>query len=151
MLKKLLIIIIIGYFVAGWLKNRKTNDDKLVLDSIYYNKGEYIEINSDYLNNKSHKNYVLFAYNNFCTLPVSCENIFKEYMKKNKIDFLSINIDEYKKTKLYEKVSFVPTIIIVSNGSIIAYLDAEKDDDFDKYQDIDKFSSWINNYIFIKK
>ena len=68
-------------------------------------------------------------------------------MKKYKIDFLTINIDEYKKTKFYTQVKYAPTVIVVNNNRIVAYLDAEKDKDLDKYQDVNEFEKWINKYI----
>ncbi|MCR4581030.1 MAG: thioredoxin family protein, partial [Bacilli bacterium] len=101
-------------------------------------------------NDENNKNYVVYAYNYFCNFSVPCENIFKEFMDKYKIDFLSINIDEFKKTKLYETVKYVPTVIVVKNGKPVAYLDAESDDDLNKYQDADAFESWIKEYIDIK-
>ena len=33
----------------------------------------------------------------------------------------------------------------------MAYLDAEKDDDLDKYQDLDEFTKWIEKYIYSEK
>lgn len=148
MIKKILLFILI-ILITGCSNTKHYDTNKVVLDDIYYNKGNFIDIDSKYIDNEHHKSYVLFAYNSFCTFQIPCEDIFKEFMVKYKIDFLSINIDEYKKTKLYNTVKYAPTIIIVNDGKIIAYLDAESDADLNKYQDVKEFEEWINNYIYI--
>ena len=68
-------------------------------------------------------------------------------MNKYKIDFLSISFDEFKNTGFYKKVKYAPSIIIVKEGKIVAYLDPNSDDDFDKYQDATKLEEWIKEYV----
>ena len=143
MIKKIILILL--FLIA--ITYSFVYNQKVKLDDIYYNNGEYINIDSTYLNNQTHNNYVLFVHNSFCTFKTPCDTIFKQYMKKYKIDFLTINIDEYKKTKFYTQVKYAPTVIVVNNNRIVAYLDAEKDKDLDKYQDVNEFEKWINKYI----
>ncbi len=123
------------------------NKEKIHLSDKFYNEGKYIEIKSNQINNYKNDNYVIFTYNSYCNLEVPCEKIFEKVMQKYKIDFLSIKIDEFKKTYLYKKVKYAPSVIIVKKQKIIAYLDAEKDEDMDKYQDENKFEKWLQKYI----
>ena len=147
MIKKIILILLFLIIITySFVYNQKVK-----LDDIYYNNGEYINIDSTYLNNQTHNNYVLFVHNSFCTFKTPCDTIFKQYMQKYKIDFLTINIDEYKKTKFYSQVKYAPTVIVVNNNRIVAYLDAEKDKDLDKYQDVNEFEKWINKFIITKK
>ena len=118
---------------------------------MFYNKGNFIEIDSKSLEDYSNTTYLLFTYNNFCSLPISCEKIFKSFANDYKIDFLSMPFSEFKNTYLYDTVKYAPSVLIVENNKIIAYLDANKDDDLEKYQDVNKFKDWINNYINISK
>ncbi len=149
-MKKNILLVIFSLFILTSCFG-KDNKEKITLDDKFYGNNEYIEIESDYLENEPINNYVIFVHNSFCSLRVPCQNIFKQYMEKYNISFLSINIDEYKKTYLYEKVKYAPSVIVVSEGKVIAYLDAEKDEDLDKYQDLDEFDSWINKYIINNK
>ena len=150
MFKKGLLVLLSFLLLMGCSKKEEFDVNKVTLDSNFYNKGEFIDIKNDYLINENPTNYILFVYNSYCTLKIPCEDIFKEYMKKEKIDFLSMNIEEYKKTDLYVTVKYAPTVIVVSDKKIVAYLDAESDDDLDKYQDVNEFGSWINKYINVK-
>jgi alpha-acetolactate decarboxylase len=149
MIKKITLLVITIILITGCGTTKKYDGEKIVLDNQYYNKGEFIDVKSDYISDNSHKNYVLFVYNMFCSLKIPCENIFQEYMTNNKIDFLSMNIDEYKKTKFYNEVRLAPTVIIVKNNEIVAFLKADSDEDLEKYQDVKEFERWINNYIYI--
>ena len=72
-------------------------------------------------------------------------------MTKYKIDFLSIPFDEFKKTDFYKSVKYAPSVIIIENGNIISYLDANSDIDLEKYQDVNKFEEWLNNYVNFSK
>jgi hypothetical protein len=143
--KVFLILIFVLIFITG------CESEKVVLNNKYYNSnGVFIDIHSSDINKLKNDNYVLYAYNNFCNFTIPCDSIFKEFMDNYSIDFLSINIDEYKKTDFFKKVRYAPTILIISKNKIVAYLDSNSDDDYDKYQDAKAFEKWIKEYIEIK-
>ena len=144
MQKKILSLIIITLLLSGCFHN---NSGKVKLNKEYYNDGSFIKVSSNQINKLKNDVYILYTYNNFCTFQIPCEDIFSEFMKKRKIDFLSISFEEFRNTYLYDTVKYAPSVIIVSNGNIIAYLDANSDDDLDKYQDSSVFEKWIGNYI----
>lgn len=123
---------------------------KFYLDEQYYNQGNFVEITTEDFENLDSKNYVLFTYNNYCAFSVPCDEIFKEFMEKYNIDFLSMPYEEFKETKLHDTVEFAPSIIIIKNWKIVDYLDSEKDKYLDMYQDANKFWQWIQKYIIIK-
>ena len=72
-------------------------------------------------------------------------------MTKYSIDFIKIPFDKFKETYLYDEVKYAPSIIVVSDRKVITYLDANKDEDLDKYQDEKAFEKWLNNYIYFTK
>ena len=142
-MKKVVLFIITLLLVTGC---KEKQIEKFYLNNKYYNEGNYITIKN--LDNLEKDSYVLYTYNNYCTFKKPCEQVFKEYMEKYKIDFYSMPIDYFKKTSFYRKVRYAPSIILVKNGKIVTYLDANKDKDLDKYQDSKKFEEWINEYIY---
>jgi len=121
--------------------------DKFYLDDKYYGKSEFIKIDS---NNIPKGNYIIYTYNSFCAFPIHCETIFKEFMDKNNISFYSMPFEELKTTKFHDKVIYGPSILIIKDNELVAYLDAESDDDISKYQDVESFTNWITTYIYIK-
>ena len=148
MIKKIIIALLFLLLIAYAVINKP---EKFKLDDIYYNTGDYINVDADYLKDLTHNNYILFVHNSFCAFKTPCDTIFKEYMQKYKIDFLTINIDDYKETDFYSQVKYAPSILIVKDNKIVAYLNAEKDSDLDKYQDAKAFEKWINEFIITKK
>ena len=145
-MKKVFIIFCFVLLFMGCSKR-----EKFYLDDDYYHKGEFINITSKELKKLKSQNYILYTYNSYCTFSVPCENVFKGYMNKYHIDFVSIPFDEFKKTTFYKTVSYGPSILIIQNGNIITYLDAEADEDIPKYQNLAKFENWMNQYIYTKK
>lgn len=141
-MKKIVLFLAIFLFVG-------CSNGIFYLEDKYYNKGEYISISSKEINDN--ESFVLYTYNNFCALPVHCENIFKEVMEKNKIDVLSIPFEDFKNTSFYKKVKYAPSILIIRKGEIIAFLDANSDEDLEKYQDTNKFENWLKEYIYLEK
>ena len=150
--RKIIIIFLIGVllFVTGCTHKINQNDGKerLYLTDKYYNKGEYVEVTKDELSSKEDETYLLFTYNNYCNLSVPCDQIFAKFMKKYNIDILSIPYEDFKETSFYETVKFAPSVLIINNSKIVAYLDAESDADLIRYQDADEFEKWLNEYIF---
>ncbi len=125
-----------------------TNNKEFYLEDKYYQNGDYINVSSSDI--KDNESYILYTYNNFCVLPVHCENIFKEVMEKYKIDVLSIPFDDFKNTSFYQEVKYAPSILIVKKGELISYLDANSDNDLEKYQDTTKFEEWLRKYIVLE-
>ncbi|UKI57493.1 MAG: hypothetical protein L6V81_09270 [Clostridium sp.] len=51
----------------------------------------------------------------------------------------SIRYEEFEKTDYISKVKYAPSVLIVKNGKIVTYLDANKKEDLDRYQDTSSF------------
>lgn len=149
-MKKYLLIVILLLLLFIVCGCDKDNSSKFYLSDKYYGVGEYIKVKSNSIKKNSSDSYVLFTYNNYCSLAVPCEDVFEDFMKDNGIDFLSIPFEDFKDTYLYDTVKYGPSVIIVNKGKIVAYLDANDDEDLEKYQDVSKFKDWINEYIYLE-
>lgn len=148
-MKKLVLLLISIVIIAGCFNkkiNQNDNKERVYLSSKYYNKGEFLEV--DNLDSLSDKTYIVFTYNNFCNMSVPCDKIFESFMEKYSIDFLKISFENFKNSSFYNEVKYAPSVIIINNEKIISYLDANKDEDLQKYQDEKEFEKWLNNYIY---
>ena len=142
-MKKIILLLVIFLLVGC------SNNKEFYLTDKYYNKGDFIEVKESDL--KSDETYLLYTFNNFCALPVHCENIFKQVMEKYKIDILSMPFDRFKNTTYHQEIKYAPSIIIIRNGEIVSYLDANLDKDLEKYQNPTKFEEWLKEYIYLEK
>ncbi len=145
------ILIVITIFLSLFLIGCEDNNKPVRLSNKFYNDGVFIDVNKKNLDNLKDDTYVLYVHNNFCNFTVPCDETFLVFMNKYKIDFLSISIDEYNGTEFSKKVKYAPSVLVIDKGKILAYLDANKDEDLDKYQDPDVFEQWIEKYIYIKE
>lgn len=147
-MKKILLLFILIIFITSCGKK-----ELITLEDKYYNNNTFItstatEVDT-YLNNK--ESFILYTYNNYCTLKIPCESIFESFMINNNISILSIPFSEFKNTKLSQKIKYAPTVIIVDKGKTITSLNVESDNDLPKYQDVDEFTNWIKEYIIIDR
>ena len=151
MFKKTCLLLISIIFISGCgcRINQDDDIDRFYLDDKYYGINEYIEV--DDLNDLDKGNYLLFTYNNYCTLPISCEKVFKEFMDKYDVGIVSIPFAKFRNTEYYNKVKYAPSILIIKEGEVIAYLDANSDEDLSRYQELSSFEKWLNNYIYFSK
>ncbi len=152
MLKKVIVSFLALLMITGCACSKKEDptDNRIYLSSKYYNNGGvYLDIKSETLDELENDSYVLYTYNPYCTFEVPCDEIFKVFMEKYKVSFLSMPFNEFKKTKFYETVKYGPTVLIVSKGNIIAYLDANSNFDLAKYQKATAFETWIKKYVFV--
>ncbi len=150
-MKKLIIIGILCFLVCGCIDFSKDKIKKVYLEDEYYSLEEgFIKTSKEEIASLD-GNYVLYTYNNYCKFPVSCEDIFEEFMNQYHIRFLSLPFAEFKKTALYKTVKYAPSVMIVEDHKVVAYLDADSDLDVDKYQDVEKFKEWLEKYIYLAK
>ena len=145
MIKKIIVLLSVTLLITGCFLNKK-DDEKFYLNSKYYNEGKLIE--TTFI---PKENYILYLYNDSCVFSEECKVIFLDFAKKNKIDMLAIDYQNFKNTEFYKKVKYAPSLILVKEGKIVAYLDAESDDDLDKYKDEKKLEEWITKFIYLSK
>lgn len=141
---KKVVLILLGLIT---LCSCQKKQEKFYLNENYYNVSGLKEITKDDI--LENDNFILFTYNNYCSLAIPCEDIFKEFSENNNIQILSIPFDEFKNTKYYENVKYGPSVLIIKDGNLVAYLNAEKNSDIKKYQDVNEFTNWIKNYIYL--
>lgn len=123
------------------------------LNEKYYKEGIINDILYDDLKQieKNKESFILYTYNDYCTLQIPCGDIFKQAAVDNNITILSIRYEEFKKSSYHNTVKFAPSVIIFKEGKIVSYLDSEKDEDFNKYQDVQEFTKWLEENIYLSK
>lgn len=142
-MKKFTIIIICLFLSAC------TNSSKFSIEKEYYKESKFIDVSSEDIKElkENKKSFIVFTYNNYCMLEIPCDEIFKKVMNKYNISFLYLPYEEMKNTFIYNEVKLAPSVILIKEGKIVAYLDAESNEDLLKYQDTEEFEKWLTSYI----
>lgn len=138
------LILILLLFTTGCTK------EKFYLDSKFYKESKYIDLTKAEYNSLTAENYIIYTYNSYCNFKIPCDNIFKETMDKYNLSFYSMPYSDLKETELYNTVKFAPSVIIIKNKKVVAYLKADSDDDYDKYQNSESFTNWLESYIYLE-
>lgn len=127
-----------------------TNSSKFSIEKEYYKESKFINVKSEDIEKlkENKKSFIVFTYNNYCILETPCDEVFKKVMDKYSLSFLYLPYEEMKSTFIYNEVKMAPSVILIKEGKIVAYLDAESDEDLPKYQDVDEFDKWLNSFIF---
>ena len=145
----ILIIILLIILITIILIPEK-NINKIPKTKIEKSNSETLQyINSEQLNEKLNNNesFLLYTYNNFCSLSKPCENIFIDVLNNNYFFAYKIPFEEFKKTVLYKNIKHGPSFIIIKDGIILDYLDSNSNEDKEKYQDNNTFEEWLLPYI----
>ncbi len=149
----IIVLLLIAFIIVWKYYQGKKYVAPFYVEQEYYNEGKFIDVNAlkvnEMLNDK--KSFLLYSYNNYCSLPIPCEDIFKEIATKYRIDVLKLPFAGLKETSLYDDIKLAPSFIIIKEGKIVSYLHADKDSDIDRYQNAKVFEQWLKQYVILKK
>lgn len=140
----LFIVLLVAIFIHEYEKK-----SKFYLDDKYYSSNEFISVED--LNEIEHDSYIMYTYGDFCAFSTPCEDIFKSFMDQYNISFIKMHYDNFKNTKYYKSVLYPPSVLIIKKGKLIAFLNAEDDNDINKYQDPLEFKNWVDKYVYLDK
>ena len=146
----ILILIICTISLVLFIKNK---DNKFYLDKEYYDNIGLSDTSIDEVEKliENKKSFILFTYNDFCNFSIPCDSVFEKAAKANNIKILQIPFKNFKKSSLYKTVKYAPSLIIIHDGKIIDFLDANSDDDYNLYQKEEEVSKWFKKYIKFKE
>lgn len=140
-------IIALAIAVATILIYRATSFEKAVIDSEYVGSTELRIIDAEEYEKmvSEGKSFILTSYLPTCTARMIkfSQNISEE---KN-ISLFYMDWSDIKKTSLKDVVEFSPSAIIISKGKPIAHLNANSNDDIEKYNNYDVFKAWIEEKV----
>lgn len=110
---------------------------------------EFIDIDAvgyeDLILNK--KSFVVMVDQDGCVTADQVMEFAREYAQNKEIKIYKIMFEEMKKTSLYDKVSFYPSVAVISKGVPVVWLRADADEDVMMYNDSEVFREWLDKYI----
>ena len=131
---------------------QKTSDFMFYLEEKYYGDSIFNEIESNDLNNliNDKESFAIFIHQPFCSTSYEFNKILTKFAEENKISFYKMSFDEMKKTVMYENIKYYPSFAIYNDGKLIDFLEADSDEDLNRYKDMEEFKNWFNGYIQMK-
>lgn len=148
------IVIILVLIVVIIERNfiQKTSDFMFYLEEKYYGNSVFNEIDSNDLNDliNDKESFAIFIHQPFCSTSYEFNKILTMFAEENKISFYKMSFDEMKKTVMYENIKYYPSFAIYNNGKLIDFLEADSNEDLNRYKDMEEFKNWFNSYIQMK-
>ncbi len=125
------------------------------LDDEFYNSSQLIELTSIEEFNELEKNkrsFGIYLYLPGCLTCSSFKPYLEEFIEKNNITLYSISYSKIKNSNntLIKKIDYAPSVALFSNGKIITFLDSINDDHIEYFKSTDNFSSWFEEYVYLK-
>lgn len=153
-----LIIVVLGGVlfigaVSGWF-----GPSEVELDPEYYNSdttlayedGDFLELLTPERLSEltgAGKSFVVFIDQSNCVVANRMRGFVTDYAKEAGIKVYRMMFSEMKETPLHEEIKYYPSMAIVSDGSLVAWLDADSDEDAAIYNDYGAFQEWMNQWI----
>lgn len=141
-MKKIIVLVLVSILLVGC-------NGKIKLEDKYYKRSEFIDVDHSKVNDliKSKESFVVFIYQPMCTMSSEFEKLLDEYMDIRKISIYKMSFSDMKKTSLKDTVRFYPSFIIFKDGEVVDFLDADSDEDTNRYKILKAFKEWLESYI----
>lgn len=93
------------------------------------------------------KSFIVIAHMVVCPAEFPVMVSAKALARSENMRFYSLVEEEFRQTFLAKTVKYLPTAIIMRNGEIAAWLDAEKDEDVPYYKSAEGLKEWIGRWV----
>ena len=146
-MKRVVVLFFLAFFLCGCNKNL------VKLDSKYYKESSFIDVSKDELNDliSKEESFMLFIYQPLCQTSYEFNTVVTRFSKEYQMTIYKIEFEDVKKTSLGEDIKYYPSFAIVNKGKLVDFLKTDKDEHINYYKSSDGLSSWIDDYIKIKK
>lgn len=136
---------------AGWFNSKEPTPlpvaKKATLSSEYINNSGIKEISKEDYQKlvEDKKSLILLSHLPDCQAKIM--QYTKDYAAEYNIVINDINWSTFREIAKDSEVKYAPTVIIVSEGRIVAHLRSDSDADTAKYNDYNEFKNWLNSLV----
>lgn len=147
-MKKYIVLLITILLLVGCTKKV----EKFYLEDEYYGEGIITKSTSDEINKleEDKENFAVFVYLNSCSSCSKFTKVLEDFSKEYGINFYSMTLEESEETSC-TCIKYSPSVAIYKEGKVVAYLDANSDEDLEYYESSETFKEWFTKYVYLKK
>jgi len=142
-------LLLAGGITGGILIINNQQEQPFRLDSEYYAASESIDITKDQYEDliAQKKSFVVMVDKPDCVTTTSMREYMSGFPGDTQFKYYRMMWEDVSKSSLHEKVKFAPSIAIIHEGTVKAWLDADSDKDVEYYNSAEALQSWIKKYI----
>lgn len=119
-------------------------------ETVALTDGDFIELlNSERYHEltEQDKSFAVFIDQDGCTTADRIRQFATYYSEETGVKMYRMMFSDLKETGLKGQVKYYPSLVVVSKGTPVKWLDANSDADADAYNDYDAFDVWMNSII----
>lgn len=124
---------------------------KFRLEEELYGEGEFLEISGEEYEERAWngESFLVVARMEVCPAEFPVTDTVRSLAAERGVKFYSLKDEEFRKTSLKEKVKFLPSVVIVKEGEVVDFLDAEDDEDLERYKSTEELLKWLEEVVEI--
>ncbi len=128
---------------------RKTRNFLFYLDEKYYGSGAFIEAAPEEITAliEQEESFAVYIHRPFCSASYEFNRILTQFANEQKLSFYKLSFEDMQKTELGDVIEYYPSFAIYKEGELIDFLEADSDEDLNRYKDKDAFKDWFGSYI----
>ena len=151
-MKKLLSILVCALAICGCGKSKVKPFE---LEDKYYGEGKFIQVNeaSELKTLEDDKeSYIVYIYLGGCLICQAFKPRVQEVIEDKGLIVYEAPIEFLKEANsvIAKKVKYAPSLVLMHDGKVAAYLDTSKDKDSKYYESVEELASYIDKYIIQK-
>ena len=132
---------------SGWFDN--SEPVKVTLSSEYQNSAAptMLTVDTDEFNAliDEQKSFLGITYLPGCTANIL--TYLKDYATARQLNYIYYPWSLLRDTWLHDSIKYTPSVFIISNGKLVAFLAADSDADTEKYNSSEAFAAWLDQYL----
>ena len=119
------------------------------LNDEYYGTAQITEISADELNQlvAERRSFVVLVYQNMCSVSANFEAMMQGFVGAENLSIYKIRFSVLEDTALGEGVKFYPSLAIYHDGELVDFLEANADEDTERYKDQAALGQWLTTYV----
>lgn len=145
--------IIIGIVLLIMVLCTACGNKTFMLEEKYYGESKFIEIDNEGYDKliSDKESFAIFIYQPLCAASSSFKEVLTEYSNTKGVVFYKMTQTQMKESKLGETLKYYPSLVIVKDGKVVDYLDANSSGDTRYYQNAENFNNWFTTYVELKE
>lgn len=93
------------------------------------------------------ESFLVLAHAVACPAGMPLTDVTKELAGEKAMTIYGLMQDEFKKSSLAREFKYLPSLVVVHNGKVVKWLDAESDEDLPAYKTLEGLKNWLSQVV----
>ncbi len=142
--------VVLGAFLVGavagtifWFANR--GESGFYLDEKYYGESRLEEVDAERLQELINEGgaFGVLVHQPMCAVSTELVAVVEQFQSEQNMSFYKIAFSKLKEGGVAEELKYYPSFLIYREGKLVDFLEADNNEDTEKYKNLGEFSDWF--------